>query len=600
MTVMRYQSVNCSVTDGADVRVYNVEGGSVVFDESWTPFLQANLTLTLPMMNTGAFGGTGLSVLDPDALDALDPRNGLRATLVCTLYEYDEATGVLHSENDVSASLRISSRNIDWVAGTVEVLLATDEFVLSQEANRTTSPTNYRAHQTSLIAVVNAVLADVGLSATLDGSSVDADVTTCQALTNLLVDPRTTATTNYGVQPGGTLSTGTTSLSYTGKYVGGTWASAPTSPYVEICPNAQRLAVTPGDLLFMSAYILTSSTATVFLRYSWWDQNGVQIGGVHDTAGGTSSSTWYRAYGAVVVPNGAASVRVVAITTTTGLAAGFWLRVSAPLVTVNPLGTFETDGSTVLAYFDGSTSANAYYTYSWDTGTADASTSTRTPIVDRSPDSLTVSPGESYMDMLQPVVNAAGLRLFCDENGVWRLVDGASFAESGTVTIQPSNATALAELIDLTQPDIVYGSVVVKYTWVNTAGNTETYYDAAGTDSPTRLIEVQNRAYPGPGAAAYALAQGQGRGLVMTTSAMTDFSARPYQGARVIAPYEATQTGVVSRVSFDLASAEMEITTRGLIDTPAGAWILAPDSKTWSTVNGSTTWNGLSNDFSNL
>lgn len=601
MTTLRYASANLSVTDSTPAtHYYNIEAGDVIFDESWTPFLQATITVTLPMKT-----GTPPTI-DQGALDALDARNDPKpvGVLVCTLYEYDEATGTLHSQSDVSAALNIESRNIDWKAGTIALALATDEFKLQQEANKTTSPVNYRAYQASLIGVVNHVLTDAGISATLDGSSVDADVTTTTQLTNMMTDPATTFITSpqgYG-GVNASLDKADTTWFVAGTHCGNLYNPTSSDSYMRLDPGT---GITNG--------IVAGKTYTM----SGWGNVKVKCTGTSQGARERTITMFVTAaslggtveYHSAQLPNTVNTPTQVSVTFTvpadaTAVYGRAYLGNTVGQVRWNAFlltegDGLETDGVTPLAYFDGNTAAGTYYTYAWD-GAANASTCSRTPVIDRSPDSLTLSPGQSYWDMLDPVLGAAGLRLFCDEDAVWRLVDGVSYAVDGTTIVQPSTATALGDSVDLSDPDIVYGSVVVKYTWQDTTGNTETAYDAAGTGSPTRLVEHDNRAYPGPGEAAYLLAKGQGRGRVMSTTVMSDYAARPYQGARIIAPYTQTQTGVVSRVSFDLAQAEMDITTRGLIDTPAGAWVLAPDAVTWTEGNASTTWNGLDNDFSNL
>ncbi|NNC10338.1 hypothetical protein HII28_00365 [Planctomonas sp. JC2975] len=611
MTVLRYQAVNVSVTDAGSVQhFYNVEGGTIVFDENVTPYLLAELTLTLPMQPTLP------PAIDQGALDALDPRNRLQAVLVATLYEYDEATGVLHSQNDVSAALNIEDRNVDWKAGTIAVRLTTDEFKLQTEANRTTEPVSFRAHQGSLIAVCNDVLAAAGVSATLDSSSVDADVTTTSAVTNMLDNPNVTG--GYDItQINCTVDTNDTSWFASGTNSINLWSPTAADSYAILGPSSFAagnfaFGMQPGHTytLIGTGRVKTAGTGTDYPLGGSGDVHRARALVIHTIRPGGTFLSGYDLFASAQLPNVVGATARVSVTATIPLGStAVFIRLYNgntasqqiqwdALMLVEGDGK-ETDGVNLLTYFDGSTPATDLYSYAWS-GTANQSSSSRTPLIDRTPDSLTLSPGQNYWSMLEPVLGAAGRRLLCDEGGSWRLVDGVAYSVPGTVVVQQSNATALSDDIDLTQPDTVYGSVVVKYTWVNPQGNTETYYDAAGTGSPTRLVEYANRSYPGPGVAAYILAKGQGRGRVMSTTAMSDFGARPYMGARVIAPYTQTQTGVASRISFDLGGAEMDVTTRGLIDTPDGAWVLAPDAVTWSEGNAATTWHGLNNDFSNL
>lgn len=598
--------------DGATTDTANLTAGTG-YQYDWTGTANASTSTRKPVVvTTPAVPPTYETIaagVDTAALDALDPRTGNKGLLTATLYLYDEATGFLSEQTSITSTLRINSRTIDWKAGTVNLLLTTDEFELQKQANMTTSPTNYRAHQSSLVAVVNQVLSDAGLTATLDPSSVDADVTTTTSITNVFIDPLTETAANFtsSTTAGSPTITVGTGSSPSGRVVTSKMTTAATSSqgiYLLGTATTSGLSVNPGDVLYVSLSAYTDTTRTFRVYIQKFNSAGTALGLTVVTAANALTGGSYTALsGSVTIPAGTTSVSImIEQPTATSNTATAQLSVGALLGVVNnPTGAFETDGVTPLAFFSGATTANTYYTYAWD-GTANASTSHRspTPAFQATPDSLTLSPGQSYFDMLNPVVQAAGLVLFQDDLGVWRMVNGSEYLLPQSVTVQPTQATQMQDTIDLTNADNVANSVVVKYTWVNASGNTETYYDAAGTSGPTRLIELDNTPYPGPGRAAYALSVSQGRGRSLSTTALSVFSARPYMPATLIAPYTQTQTGVVSRVSFDLKQSEMSITTRGLIDTPAGAWILAPDGHTWSAGNATTTWNTLDNDFSNL
>src|SRR5690606_35426950 len=72
----------------------------------------------------------------------------------------------------------------------------------------------------------------------------------------------------------------------------------------------------------------------------------------------------------------------------------------------------------------------------------------------RDPDALKREPGERAWDFLSPLVNAAGLRLFCDEQRRWHLIDPAAYTVSGSLRISEGfNATEAADDIDLSAAD---------------------------------------------------------------------------------------------------------------------------------------------------
>src|SRR5690606_29127498 len=88
-----------------------------------------------------------------------------------------------------------------------------------------------------------------------------------------------------------------------------------------------------------------------------------------------------------------------------------------------------------VPWFTGATTDTDDYTYSWS-GDTDASASERTPVTPRPREMFAWRPGESLWDFLQPLMEASGLRLFCDEERAWRLVDLSTYETSGLVVVQ--------------------------------------------------------------------------------------------------------------------------------------------------------------------
>lgn len=225
------------------------------------------------------------------------------------------------------------------------------------------------------------------------------------------------------------------------------------------------------------------------------------------------------------------------------------------------------------------------------------------------PDSLVQEPGITYWDYLQSLVQASGLRLYCDELRVWRLISTSDMIDSQINLAATINLTEGRDRIS--RHSDWFDSVVVKYEWVDSAGDPQVSYDSAGvtlggtggleyplhspggalfyssakiTGGKTHLVEW-NRPYPGPGAAASILARAEGRGRVLDLDALSDYTTTPGMSLVATLPDTPIQSGVVSSVEWRFAaegnSNEMTVGSRGLTDTSPYAWILADDFKTW-------------------
>ena len=256
---------------------------------------------------------------------------------------------------------------------------------------------------------------------------------------------------------------------------------------------------------------------------------------------------------------------------------------------------YETDGVTPLAYFDGTTADTSLYNYDW-TGTANASTSTRTPVFQRDPQTLAWEPGESAYDFIQPVLQQANLRLFCDELRRWYLVD-STFSVAGRVTIAQSfNVYEASDTIsrDAKAADgtpLWFDAVVLKYTWTDTTNTQQVRYDTASVVSPTQtaLFEFE-RPYPGPGAAAYILQRVNGQGRTLDLTARIDYAATPGMEAVATLPFTPDQTGYPSSVVWDFTADNMKVGTRGLIDTPANSWLHLGVGQKWTDSPAGASW----------
>jgi hypothetical protein len=70
----------------------------------------------------------------------------------------------------------------------------------------------------------------------------------------------------------------------------------------------------------------------------------------------------------------------------------------------------DTNNTSIVRYFDGATTDTSMYRYDC-TGDVYNSTSTRTPLVDRGPDALIWTAGQTAWNFLTPILQAVGWRL---------------------------------------------------------------------------------------------------------------------------------------------------------------------------------------------
>lgn len=195
----------------------------------------------------------------------------------------------------------------------------------------------------------------------------------------------------------------------------------------------------------------------------------------------------------------------------------------------------------------------------------------------RDADLLVMRAGVSAMDFLVPIVQAAGLRLMCDENRVWTLRD-EDYSAPGALAIRHGlNLIDGTERISRSDEHWFDGAVVI-YTWTDAIGTARRMVDSfALTTTPSRVVTIERTdvPYPGPGFAEYVVRRAQGRGREVSATAVADWTARAEQPVQIVLDGAPTQVGRASRLVFDLDRDEMTVSTR-TIDTPAGAIDLLP------------------------
>lgn len=560
-----------------------ISQGKVRLDENYSPYVTASFQVPLTSL---------------ELLEQIDPRDPQRVTVTTT----EAVSGESRTFN-----LGLRSRTVDHKGGTIDVELASDEILLHDRKRvATTVDSTPRQYETSLRALCNWALGKIGAS--LAAGTTDASIPAAWDSQNMINDPRYQQTLGQwsqanlvtvvdntfpgpinGVahtglhlaQPNGTdsyVNVGATSgmafgmqvgktyvFSATGSVravIGGTGPSETDQAYGTIMPRQRALVVHANGPGFSPVYKVWHSP---------------QVSNVAQTG----ASAGFRVSVKFTVPEGTEHVFLRAYH---GGTSGSITWSQFQLVEAGP-GTTAEDA----AYFWGSKPADGKYAYKWR-DLPDNSPSERTALLERSPALFDWTPGQSLFDFLQPLINAAGLRLFCDENRVWRLVRPEEYEVPGYVVAQTGH-NAIEGTDAITRNDDTWAdAVVVKYTWTDADGVSHSAYDAAGPDDGKTITREVEREYTGPGAAASILASFAGRGRTQSVTVVGQYLATPGMDVTVNLPGTLTQTGTVRAVELDLGSGINRIETRGLTDAYPGSWVLWNPTQTWSQVNNTLKW----------
>lgn len=538
-----------------------ISDGKVRLDENNSPYVTANFSVPLTSR---------------DLVEQIDPRDNQRVTVTAT----EGVSGVQRAYD-----LGLRSRKVNHKAGTIDIELASDEILLHDRRNvSTTIDTTPRTYESSLRAVCSWALGKVG--ATLEAGTTDADMTAHWSITNVLANPSSEVNAANWIAGSGASGltrivmgsplapSGTAALRFTAAA-----GAANVIPLSQGTPPTD-LPVTAGRWYVFSAYVCSNPARTARAAIQWWSNNGTVLSSqVFGTSVATVTSEFRRI--SVIAQAPAGATHAFPYVNTTGNTAGNLHFVDCAMFY---------EGTELVPYFDGSLPDDADYKFEWQAD-AHASTSTREPFVERNPELFGWKPGQSLFEFLQPLLAASGLRLFCDETRTWRLVDPEVYEVPGYVVAQSGyNATEGSD--EITRMDDTWAdAVVVVYTWTDRDGESHTAYDAAGDPNGKTILRELNHEYPGPGAAAHILNSFTGRGRTQTVTMLGQYGAAPGQTVTISLPGAYPQTGKVRAVTFDLKSGLMDLETRGLIDTLPGSWALWDPTETWSEVDPGTTWN---------
>lgn len=508
-----------------------LEGGNVSIDTARIPYIEATVTITPNM---------------PDAEAMLDPRFPHRLlTLTCV------RTDSFGTSTRVFAGLRIREVTPDYAAGTMTLRLASDETMLDDYA-QLVDDRGPRAHETSLRAVVEYVLGK--LPRPLKAGTLDADVTAYWPVTNLI----TNASIELGTEgwlPGtgasGLVRTATyaTDESYALRFT----ASAGHANVVPAMTLNSFYTVRPGEWYVFAFEFTSGALAQARAAIQWWSQGGstpsaTSEGDIVATPSGVTQRRWVIAQ----CPPGAD--RAVPFVNTIGNFGGELHYVDEAMFYA---------GDELIPFFHGGTPDDAHYTYEFQAAPY-ASTSTRTPIVERRPESLIWRAGVSAMRFLTPLLQSAGLRLVCDENWDFELRDDTYTAAGAQTYAIGTDIVEVDGSLSRESEDWFDGAVYV-YKWRDSTGIDQERLDAFATSMfPTKVVRVELSGvpYPGPGRAEVVVNRAQARGRTLTVTSVSRWTEQIAQAMTVTLDGSPTQTGQISKIDWNLDNDTVQVTAR--------------------------------------
>ncbi|SDT69437.1 hypothetical protein [Jiangella sp. DSM 45060] len=205
-------------------------------------------------------------------------------------------------------------------------------------------------------------------------------------------------------------------------------------------------------------------------------------------------------------------------------------------------------------------------------------------------DALPWQPGEGAWSYLSGIIGIAGLRLWCDERGLWHLEDPEVLIVPGVLAASPLTATDLTDALSREQGG--WGdSAVVTYEWDDAGtGQRRTRYDAAGVTGTRTITRTVERPYPGAGLARGILRRARALGRVLGLGGVSDYSVRPYQPFLMTMPDGGVQAGAVAAVSWSQPDDVMTVRTRDLLGIDQNSYLYTPPGVSYDDVPAGTSY----------
>lgn len=545
--LLRPEATVTLTVDGEPVEV-DVTDGQITLDETWSPYVQAELTVPWTSV---------------EVAETIDPQEDQRVTVEAT-----EAVGGSTRTFD----LGLRGRRIDHKGKRITLTLHSDEALLFDKRRLAATPDKTpRDYESSLRDICSWALGKIG--ATLEAGDDDADLTAYWEARNLIMNPNVRVNLDgWGslVASSSTLIRNETAIVVDGATPGwrprlriDTTTAGRTSLRYGMDVDTNLRGIQAGRLYWQTGWVLqdSGSAKTGYVWAGFKDDNDKTIQGITETFP-LPNDTPTRIAIPWVAPVGATTVALE-----WGVENGMPSGSNVTVIGAMFVESEEDPG----AWWDGGRADDLGYEYEYE-GDVGASASTRIPDVERPPRLFAWRPGISLWDFLQPLMEASGFRLFCDEDRVWRLVDLSTYSVPGQVVVQ-EKVNAIEGEDEITRNDDTWGTgVVCHYVWTDIDGIRREAYDYAGTDDKVVTVPYPDTPYPGPGAAAALLKMFTGRGRTQDTSRLIDYAATPGMSALITLPGTLPQAGKVSSVTFQLHEGVMDVGSSGLTEVTPGSW----------------------------
>ncbi|MEN0103327.1 MAG: hypothetical protein AAGC90_10410 [Curtobacterium sp.] len=550
-------------------------------DEGQSPYVQAGAVVLRP---------------DNDTYAALEPTK--QTPVIVTV-----SVGAVVP---ITTTMFVFERVLDPEADTVAL-----KFVSRENDLQTYSPfniynwTNYQSSVRNICQQVVQQATGVSATVALVGGATDKTFYTFTEAKNLFPNPDIATTTGFSAQSSSAAlsrvqATGSqASYGYAARSTAGASGSRLDLQYISTAPTPIRASAGQQYTLSMAARVNgTSPSVTLYMQF--FDTNNTVVQTFSKTLGAIGSTFTTRYFVTATAPSGTAGISWV-LRNTSAVVSGNVLDAAQVMVLEGNGQDPNAVPGTPHPFFSGATSDTADYHYSWD-GDANVSESSRTPLVERPPDTLLWTSGTSGYDFLKPILDAVGLRLFLREDGQWCLADNG-YSVAGQLAIQyGSNLYEGSELLSLGETDVDgfpmnADAVILNYAWTDSiTGVEKTASDVATTASYKRpFVQEIDAPFPGPGQARYLLTRLQARQYRIESTVRPDWTARPGMTAFISLANRPAQTGYVQALEFDLASGRMAVTTKGLVTAVSGSYGNAPTTQTYASVASSVTYANYTN-----
>jgi hypothetical protein len=173
-------------------------------------------------------------------------------------------------------------------------------------------------------------------------------------------------------------------------------------------------------------------------------------------------------------------------------------------------------------------------------------------------------PNQTAWDILNALVTAANLVLYCDETGAWWLQYAA--AVSGDLTLTDTdNITTLTSTIDRNSP-LFFDYAVVEYRNEGSLPSYKNFGTSGFSISKDAYFLQENITDPGGNPAQAMVWRAETRGEIFEVEAISNYDARPRQNMTIDVTDEPVKTAIIQSISWSLPSARMSVDIRDLTE----------------------------------